>query len=223
MSLQTIILGLAAYPEAQKNCQAEIDALFGDEHLPDKLDQRDLEKLPFLHACALEGQRWRPPGSFAMGSFGLPRECTKDEEILGYTIPKGTSVVINQFTIAQDPEFYDDPDSFIPSRYIEEPNGLKKGVSQVGRRPGYSFGIGRRECPGKALFFQNIEIALSHVLWAFDIVAEEHLDTSFQTGYLPKIAMIPKPFKIKFVPRRSREVLLQEKEKAEASVSQFFA
>jgi len=220
MSFQTLILGLAAHPDVQRKAQVEIDSVFGNNGVPEVIN---LEKLPYLQALANEGQRWRPPGSFIIGPFGLPRQSVVDEEVNGFTLPKGTSVVINQWTIAHDPNFFDEPERFNPDRYIREPNGLKDGVSQIGRRPVYSFGIGRRECPGKDIFFQNIKIALAQIIWAFDIKpVEGELDTAVKTAYLPRIAMMPKPFKVKFVPRRSATVIFEEKQKAELVISKFF-
>ena len=55
---------------------------------------------------------------------------------------------------------------------------------------------------------------MAHVLWAFDVVPVEALDVGVQTGFTPAVVMIPKPFKVRFVMRRSREVLVEEERKA---------
>ncbi|KAK2594646.1 hypothetical protein QQS21_007622 [Conoideocrella luteorostrata] len=212
MSFQTLILALAAHGEVQRQAQAEIDSVFGSEQLPDKIE---LDKLSYLNACVTEAQRWRPLGTYSVGQFGLPRESIAEEEILGFRIPKGSAVVINQWSIHHDPQFYDEPERYNPARYIENPVGLKKGVSQEGRKPIYTFGAGRKECLGKNFFFQSVRIAISQILWAFDIVPDGPLDLDVQTGFTPAVVMMPKPFKVKFVPRRSGEVLLREKEKAD--------
>lgn len=178
--------------------------------MPDKID---LDKLPYLNACVNEGLRWRPVGPLA-----LPRGTLADVNILGYRIPKGTTVMINVYTIGKDPEFYDEPDRYIPERYIRDPLGLKDGVSQPGRKPLYAFGAGRRECPGKDFFFQNASIMLAQLLWACNIVpAGPPLETEIKKVFVSALLMRPKNFKIKFVPRRqgTQEALLEEKQKAE--------
>ncbi|KAF2111961.1 cytochrome P450 [Lophiotrema nucula] len=207
MSLQTLILALAAHPQFQRKAQAEIDGVFG-ESIPDKID---LAKLPYLNACVSESQRWRPLGAYVLGAFGLPRKVGQDEEVLGYQIPKGSLVMLNQWSIAHDPEFYDTPAEYNPERFFRDPVGAKEGVSQVGRKAVYTFGAGRRECLGKEFYFQNARIAMSQVLWAFDIVPDGPLDTDVTTGFTPAVVMMPKPFKVKFVPRRSEGALLEAK------------
>ena len=216
-AFHTVVLAMAAHPEVQRKAQTEVDTLFGNEALPDSID---LEKLPYINACITEAQRWRPLGAFSVGAFGLPRTAMCDEQILGYKIPKGSSVLLNQWTLAHDPECYDEPDGYSPDRYIRDPLGVKEGVSHSGRKPIYTFGAGRRECLGKEYFFQNIRIALSQILWAFDINPVEPLDTDAQTGFNPAIVMMPKPFKVNFVPRRSAEVLMNEKQKADVKLSE---
>ena len=86
---------------------------------------------------------------------------------------------------------------------------------QFGRKVLYTFGTGRRECSGKDLSLQNIRIAFSQILWAFDIIPVEPLDTGATTAYTPSVVLMPLPFKVKFVPRKTREILSAEKQKAD--------
>ena len=216
MSFQTLILALAAHPDAQRLAQAEIDTVFGsDKPLPEHID---LGELRYINACVLESQRWRPLGAYPVGPFGLPRKSVVEEEVLGYRIPKGSSILLNQWTIAHDPDFYDEPERYNPDRFLQDSVGAKKGVWQEGRKAVYTFGAGRRECLGKDFALQNIRLALSQMLWAFDIVPAEPLDIDAQTGFTPAIVMMPKPFKVKFMPRKSQETLLQEKQKADMTL-----
>ena len=218
MSFQTLILALAAHPEAQRRAQAEIDDEFGrDNPLPQHMDTG---KLRYVNACVLEAQRWRPLGAFAVGPFGLPRKSAVDEEVLGYRIPKGSSILINQWTIAHDPDFYEEPTCYKPDRFFRDPVGAKKGVKQEGRKALYTFGSGRRECAGKDFALQNIRIALSLTLWAFDIVPAEPLNVDPQKGFTPAIAMMPMPFKVKFEPRKGKKALLEEKRRADIIFSE---
>lgn len=81
MSFQTLILALAAHPDAQRRAQAEIDAISGmDKPLPEHVD---LGKLRYITACVLESQRWRPLvdslGAFPVEPFGLPRKSVGDD------------------------------------------------------------------------------------------------------------------------------------------------
>lgn len=217
VTFQIILLALAAHPEAQRRAQAEIDRVFKSETaLPDTIN---LEELPYLNACVTEALRWRP-----VSPLGLPRLVGDDEVIQGYRIPKGTTVLLNQWTIQQDPAFYDEPDRYDPGRFIRDPVGARKGVSQLGRKTLYTFGAGRRECPGKDFFFQNMRLAFAQILWAFDVVPAERLHTDMGSGFTSSVVLRPKPFKVRFVPRRAGmgDVLLEEKRKADVKLADIF-
>ncbi|KIA75329.1 hypothetical protein HK57_00208 [Aspergillus ustus] len=228
VTFQTILLALATHPAVQRKAQAEIDAVFASstgsttsDSLPEIID---LERLPFLHACITEAIRWRP-----VSPLGLPRETTTDEIVAGYHIPAGTTIILNMWTIQMDSSFYDDPDAYKPERYMDDPFGanVKEGVSaHVGRKPLYTFGAGRRECPGKDLFFQNMRLAVAQILWAFNVVPDqkEELRTSVAEGFISSVAVRPRPFKIKFVPRREgfEKIMLEEKRKADAKLRDIF-
>ncbi|KAL2871742.1 cytochrome P450 [Aspergillus lucknowensis] len=215
VTFQIILLALAAHPEAQRKAQAEIDRVFNsDTALPESID---LNELPYLNACVTEALRWRP-----VSPLGLPRETLADEIVMGYHIPKGATVVLNQWTIQQDPEFYDQPDRYMPERFILDEFGAKKGISQVGRKTLYTFGAGRRECPGKDFFFQNMRLGFAQILWAFDIVPTEPLHTDILTGFTSSVVLRPKPFGVKFVPRRANfaGILAEEKRKADLKLKE---
>ena len=74
------------YPEAQRTAQAEVDRICGDR-LPEKADQKNL---PYVHALIKEAFRWLPSVI-----LGLPHSSVKDDEYLGYHIPKDTVVITN--------------------------------------------------------------------------------------------------------------------------------
>ncbi|KAK3382212.1 cytochrome P450 [Lasiosphaeria ovina] len=215
---QILMLALAAHPEAQRAAQAEIDAVFGSEtELPERID---LDRLPYVNACMTESLRWRP-----VSTLGLPRETVADEQMLGYDIPKGTTVMINMWLMNMDPDFYDEPDRFMPERYMRDPVGAKAGVSQLGRKAVYTFGAGRRECPGRDFVYQSMRMAMSQILWAFDVVPTTKLDLSPSTGFTSSVVLKPNPFGIKFVPRRPNlgAAVAEEKRKADILLRQILA
>ena len=91
MSFQNLNPALAAHPDAQRRAQAEINAIFErDRPLPEGIE---LGKLRYINACGLECRRWRLLGAFPAGPFGLPRKSVVDEEVLGYWIPKHSSIL----------------------------------------------------------------------------------------------------------------------------------
>lgn len=83
----------------------------------------------------------------------------------GYTIPKGSSIIVNiceywlryfcycsllnirSGGILHDPEIYEDPEIFSPDRYILSDVGTKKQYEDdIGQRNDLTFGGGRVSC-----------------------------------------------------------------------------
>lgn len=95
-----------------------------------------------MQTFPLESMRKYPPGA------NLIRECTKDYRIkeINYTIKKGMLVLIPVYGIHHDPEFYQEPEKYIPERFEPE---------QAKQRDSITF------IPfGKTLNFTNINSSL---------------------------------------------------------------
>ncbi len=75
---------MSLYPDIQKKAHAELDAVVGNDRLPD-LDDRD--SLPYLNALIKESLRW-----FPVGPLGQSHCTMVDDEFGGYFIPAGTVV-----------------------------------------------------------------------------------------------------------------------------------
>jgi cytochrome P450 len=174
----------------------------------------DRVELPYLHACVMEVLRWH-----ATTPITLPREMQADVELHGYAIPKGTTVMTNVWTIQRDSKFYDNPDCFVPERYLQSSLGIKEGAPTQNRKALYTFGFGRRECPGREFYFQQMEITMAQVIWAFDFVPTGALDLDIRSGFVFGVASRPKPLQMKFVPRRSHDTLSAEHRKANIALS----
>lgn len=61
---------MSLYPDIQAKARAEVEHVIGPDRLP-TVEDRGVDKLPYVEAVMLEALRWNPPtGS---GSFGLYR------------------------------------------------------------------------------------------------------------------------------------------------------
>ncbi|KAK3016897.1 hypothetical protein RJ639_005912 [Escallonia herrerae] len=76
--------------------------------------------------------------------FLVPHESWEECTVGGFRIPRGTMLMVNVWGIQNDPEFWVDPEKFMPERF-EGPGGTKNGFKWM------PFGSGRRGCPGKNL------------------------------------------------------------------------
>ena len=78
---------MTAYPEVQRKCQAELDAVVGNDRLP---TFEDRDQLPYLSAMLKEVIRWGPTAP-----LGVPHCIEQDDVHDGYFIPKGSIIIAN--------------------------------------------------------------------------------------------------------------------------------
>jgi len=57
------LLGLLAFPDKQKKCQDELDAVVGRSRMP---TFEDMDNLPYMKATVREALRWRPLSPFGV-------------------------------------------------------------------------------------------------------------------------------------------------------------
>ena len=81
-------------PKHMKKLQEEVRGIV---KLGDMVRSEDLDKMSYLKAVIKETLRLHPPGPLL-----VPRESMEECEINGFTIPKGTKVLINAWAIGRE-------------------------------------------------------------------------------------------------------------------------
>ncbi|EXJ66231.1 uncharacterized protein A1O5_10847 [Cladophialophora psammophila CBS 110553] len=166
-TLNSLILGLVAFPETVKAAHEELDSVVGD-----RLPQfEDSQRLPYIRAMVKEVMRWR-----SVSNDHFAHLSTGDVVYKDYFIPAGTVIVGNTWALHYDPERYPEPGRFNPARFLgtralELSAGECINVSDPCDRDHWSFGAGRRVCPGYTLAENSLFILTARLLWAFDIIA----------------------------------------------------
>ncbi|OAL52785.1 cytochrome P450 [Pyrenochaeta sp. DS3sAY3a] len=165
LTLNSIILGLLLYPDVVKKAHEELDRVVG-QRMPDLADAGNL---PYVRAIVKEALRWRSPTNDY-----TRHETTKDIIYKDYFIPAGSSAILNVWALHWDPEQYLDPEIFAPDRFLNKPSlemtaGECINTSDVHNRDHYSFGAGRRVCPGYNLAENSLFLLTARLLWAFDV------------------------------------------------------
>ncbi|CAD6202906.1 unnamed protein product [Miscanthus lutarioriparius] len=114
-------------------------------------------RLKYLQAIVKETFRLHPPAPLL-----LPRQAETTTEIRGYTVPKGTRVLVNVWAIGQDRELWAEPEKFVPERFLEKEIDFRGRDFEL-----VPFGSGRRICPGLPLAARMVHLMLSTLLHRF--------------------------------------------------------
>lgn len=85
-TLTGFVKAMVMFPEVGRAAQAEVDRVCG-ERMPD-LD--DWASLSYVRGCVKETLRWMPASP-----LGIPHALTREDEYLGYRLPKGATVLYN--------------------------------------------------------------------------------------------------------------------------------
>ncbi|PHU19381.1 Cytochrome 84A4 [Capsicum chinense] len=91
-------------------------------------------------------------------------EASEDATLNDHYIPAKSRVIVNAWAIGRDKNSCEDPEDFIPSRFLKEGVAYFKG----GNFEFLPFGSGRRSCPGMHLGLYAFEMALAHFLHCFN-------------------------------------------------------
>jgi cytochrome P450 len=112
----------------------------------------DMAKLPFTQAVVKEAMRLYPP------AWAIGREALQDIEVGGYLLPKGTQITLAQWVVHRDPRFYEEPERFLPSRWL---SGLSE---RLPRGAYFPFGDGLRICIGNHFAMMEATLILATLI-----------------------------------------------------------
>lgn len=199
-TLYGFVQAMLVYPDVQRKAQAEIDRVIGPSRLP---IMDDIDQLPYIRCCMKESLRWMP--TTIMGA--VPHAVTQDDEYLGYFIPKDAGVLHNVWGIHTDPKRHPTPRLFNPDRYKGDDQSLGDAAANpdVSKRDVFTFGAGRRICPGIHVAERSLFLGMSRILWAFDIspkLNEAGKPIMPDPGMLTQgFVCMPEPFQANITPR----------------------
>ncbi|KAL8149922.1 hypothetical protein AgCh_006797 [Apium graveolens] len=142
-------------PTKMKIVQQEVRELIGKKGF---VDENDVQKLVYLKAVVKEAMRLNP-----IAPLLVPKQTIEKCVINGYEIKAKTLVYVNVHAIGRDPESWEDPNEFLPERFINSSIDFKGQDFEL-----IPFGVGRRICPGITMGVATTELALANLLYSFN-------------------------------------------------------
>ncbi|KAM7115304.1 cytochrome P450 2D6 [Molossus nigricans] len=152
-TLTWALLLMILYPEVQCRVQEEINAVIGQVRPPEMGDQA---QMPFTMAVVHEVQRF---GDII--PLGLPHMTSRDTEVQGFLIPKGTTIITNLSSVLKDETVWKEPLRFRPEHFLDAQGRFVKPEAFM------PFSAGRRSCLGEPLARMELFLFFTCLLQRF--------------------------------------------------------
>ncbi|XP_076894187.1 cytochrome P450 82A3-like [Bidens hawaiensis] len=181
-------------PLVVEKAQQELENQVGRDR---KVQESDMKNLIYLQAIIKETLRLYPAGPLS-----VPHESTEDCIVGGYTVPKGTRLLVNIWKIHHDPQTWTDPFEFRPERFLTS----KRDIDVNGRNfELIPFGSGRRICPGMSVALKAVQFILASIIHGFEFQnpSNEHSDMTEGPGI---VIQKVNPLELLVAPRLSPNV-----------------
>jgi cytochrome P450 len=167
---------ITRHADVRERVYAEVDEVLGGRDP----GADDLPALQYTGWVFEEAMRLYPP------VWTISRTATRDDEICGKPIPKGTTVMLSPYAMHRNPEIWPEPEEFRPERFHPD---------EVAKRPRYSyfpFGGGPRVCLGNRFAMMEARIMMAMVIQRYrlsvlpgqEIVAEPMITLRPRNGIL---------------------------------------
>ncbi|CAB3992331.1 cytochrome P450 4c21-like [Paramuricea clavata] len=171
VALSWILYYLAQYPDIQEKIRREVLETLTEQ----EGSWEAYESMEYLTAVINESMRLRPPVSV------YRRKVIRDDNILGYNIPADSVIVISPYVVHRKPEYWSDPETFNPDRFLESNNPNN-------RRTFLPFSNGPRFCIGYRFALMEIKVVVATLIreFSFSMIPGMSFAGSISVTYRPK-------------------------------------
>ncbi len=142
---------LARNPEVQLKILEEIAKV--------KSESKDLmhwiKNATYTKLVIEESMRLYPPAYF------IDRVNIEEDTFDGLTLPKGSNLLFSVYEIHRHPDFWKEPEAFIPERFLDENTKFSKNY--------FPFGAGPRMCIGNNFAMYEMSLAIIALVEQFEI------------------------------------------------------
>lgn len=168
-ALSATLFYLLHNQECYERVQKEVHRNFPS--LEDIRSGDHLQQCQYLHACLSEAMRLSP----GVGGI-LPREVMQPGmSIDGAFFPAGTDIGVANYAIQHNGAYYPDPFGFRPTRWlkaIDHEGGVTLEEVQLAQSAYAPFSVGRANCLGKNLAYQEMMIILAKLIFMYEMRLE---------------------------------------------------
>ncbi|XP_072286506.1 cytochrome P450 2F2-like [Pyxicephalus adspersus] len=182
------VLNLIKYPDVQEKLHEEIDHVIGHAREP-KVEDRN--QMPYMNAVIHEIQRISD--AIPMGCI---RSTTRDVNLHGYRIPKGTDVLPVLTTVLRDSSQFETPEVFNIKHFLDENGKFKKNNGFM------PFAAGKRACIAESLVRMELFIFFTTLLQKFTLKSSEDPKELNIAPTERGIENIPPTHEVIFIPRQ---------------------
>ncbi|XP_078485882.1 cytochrome P450 1B1-like [Ciona intestinalis] len=154
---------LLCFPKVLHKLTEEVRSKLGNR-LPTLEDRKSL---PYVEAVLTEVLRFSSPLSST-----IPHSTLKDVKLAGYTIKRGTMVIISQYAVNHDPQNWKNPENFDPERFLTKNEDGKIFFDESLSEKVLAFSIGERKCPGSQLSRMLLFLATALLVQVSDLSAD---------------------------------------------------
>ncbi|XP_034032994.1 cytochrome P450 2F2-like [Thalassophryne amazonica] len=181
-TLLAAFLYLMTYPHVQERCQQEIDQVLAEKH---EASFEDRHNMPYVQAVIHEVQR--VANTVPLSVF---HSTTKETELMGYSIPKGTIIIQNMSSVLNEEGQWKFPNEFNPENFLNDQGEFFKPEAFM------PFSAGPRMCLGEGLARMELFLFIVSLLRKFKFIWPEDAG---QPDYIPVygVTLTPKPYRMK--------------------------
>ncbi|XP_050753190.1 vitamin D 25-hydroxylase isoform X2 [Gymnogyps californianus] len=135
--------------------QKEIDLVISPNKMP-ALEEKC--KMPYTEAVLHEVLRF-----CNIAPLGIFHATSKDTVVRGYSIPEGTTVITNLYSVHFDEKYWSNPEVFFPERFLDSSGQFVKKDAFI------PFSLGRRHCLGEQLARMEMFLFFTSLLQRFHL------------------------------------------------------
>jgi cytochrome P450 len=197
--LSWVILHLSLNPSIQERLYNDLqEDIFNDDTANGRLTSNIVKNNPYLNAVVRETHRITPNSPVS-----VIKKVAKDITIHGQDFPADTMFIFDSFSTGKDPNILDDPETYIPERWLpEEVVGRKNTHKAIIDNVFFKdpFSQGARKCPGSRVANNEIHALIAQLVLDWKIHApglDSYKDVPYSlqgtvTPHLPKIEFSPR-------------------------------